>query len=145
MLASEPAIPVLLKRGDVPPSTQPQSMARSFALADPALQLSRLIEQQVACVFGIQSLDLQRSSRGRKPIALARQVAMYLARVVGGLKLADISRVFGRDRSTVRHACSVIEDLRDDPTFDLLLDHLEAIIKRLRIMTTPSQAPARLI
>ena len=136
MLVKESASPALLKPGDVPNSAHP--LAGQFDPADQPLHLSQLIEQQVARVFGIQPADLLRPSRGRKPIALARQVAMYLARVVGGLKLADISRVFCRDRSTVRHACTVIEDLRDDPVFNLMLDHLEAIIKRLRIMTSPA-------
>ena len=101
-------------------------------IAPPAL--ARLIEALVASVFGIAEIDLLGRSRGRARIALARQVAMYLARVVGRLRFDEVARVFGRDRSTVRHACHVVEDRRDDPDFNLTLDHLESIIKRISLM-----------
>lgn len=110
---------------------RPQSGTRQ-RLTPPAL--ARLIETLVASVFGIAAIDLSRPSRGRAQIALARQVAMYLARVVGRLRFDEVARVFGRDRSTVRHACHVVEDRRDDPDFNLTLDHLESIIKRISLM-----------
>lgn len=57
-------------------------------------------------------------SRCRRSTAQARQLAMYLSHVVLGHSLTEIARVFGRDRTTVSHACGLIEDLRDDPGFD---------------------------
>jgi hypothetical protein len=57
--------------------------------------------------------------------AFIRQVAMYLAHVGFGLSMARVGRAFKRDRTTVVHACHVIEDRRDDVRFDALLDHLE--------------------
>lgn len=97
-------------------------------------ELARLIEALVASVFSVAEADLLAPSRGRAKIALARQVAMYLARVVGRLRFDEVAIVFGRDRSTVRHACHVVEDRRDDPEFNLTLDHLESIIKRVSLM-----------
>ena len=61
---------------------------------------------------------LTHPSRCRAATARARQLAMYLCHVVLGRSLADIGAVFGRDRTTVSHACAVIEDMRDDPAFD---------------------------
>ena len=107
---------------------------------DSPLHLSRLIEQAVASVFGVDIADLLHPSRGRAPIALARQVAMYLAHVVGGLQLSEVGRIYGRDRTTVAHACMVIENRRDEPAFNLTLDHLEAIIKRTRLLMFPALA-----
>jgi len=83
------------------------------------------IEQAVVQVFGVGREDLRRLSRGRAKVALARQVAMYLAHVACGLTLTDTGKLFGRDRTTVAHACGVIEDRRDDPLFDRALDLLE--------------------
>jgi hypothetical protein len=40
------------------------------------------IEQAVVQVFGVGQEDLRRITRGRAKVALARQVAMYLAHVV---------------------------------------------------------------
>jgi chromosomal replication initiation ATPase DnaA len=83
------------------------------------------IERAVGEVFGIAGKDLRRSTRGRANVALARQVAMYLAHVGCGMSLTETGRLFGRDRTTVAHACGVIEDRRDDPLFDRVLDLLE--------------------
>ncbi|SFV35968.1 dnaA protein helix-turn-helix [Devosia crocina] len=69
---------------------------------------------------------LVHASRCRAQAARARQVAMYLAHVVQGLSLTAIGEAFGRDRTTVSYACSLIEDLRDDPALDAELDALEA-------------------
>ena len=64
--------------------------------------------------------------------AFARQIAMYLAHVGFGLSMAEVGRAFGRDRTTVVHACHLIEDRRDDVRFDQLLDHLEQAATALR-------------
>jgi chromosomal replication initiation ATPase DnaA len=58
-------------------------------------------------------------------VAFARQVAMYLAHVGGGLCLSEVGRLFARDRTTVAHACALVEDRRDDPDFDRCLSFLE--------------------
>ena len=63
----------------------------------------------------------------------------------GSVRLSEIGRVFGRDTSTVRHACMVIEIRRDDPGFNLTLDHLETIIKRLCLQMLPDHAPSHLL
>ena len=64
--------------------------------------------------------------------AFARQIAMYLAHVGFGLSMAEVGKAFGRDRTTVVHACHLIEDRRDDVRFDQLLDHLEQAAIALR-------------
>jgi len=94
------------------------------------------IEVAVVQVFGVGREDLHRLSRGRAEVALARQVAMYLAHVACGLTMSDTGRLFGRDRTTVAHACGVIEDRRDDPLFDRALDLLEWSVPALA--TRPS-------
>jgi chromosomal replication initiation ATPase DnaA len=57
--------------------------------------------------------------------ALARNLAMYLAHVAFGMSLGRVGTAFGRDRTTVSHACKMIEDRRDDPRFDTWLAALE--------------------
>ncbi|WP_224701702.1 helix-turn-helix domain-containing protein [Devosia aquimaris] len=64
-------------------------------------------------------------SRCRRATARARQLAMYLSHVVMGHSLTEIARAFGRDRTTVSHACALIEDLRDDPGFDAEVSRYE--------------------
>jgi chromosomal replication initiation ATPase DnaA len=50
---------------------------------------------------------------------------MYLTHVGFGLPMAEIGKAFGRDRTTVVHACHLVEDRRDEARFDVLLDYLE--------------------
>jgi hypothetical protein len=96
-----------------------------------ALRLRHVIEGAIGDVFGVLQSDLSRQSRGKAPVALARQAAMYLAHVSCGLSLTDVGQIFARDRTTVAHACAVIEDRRDDPVFDRALELMEWIIPSL--------------
>jgi hypothetical protein len=50
---------------------------------------------------------------------------MYLLHVDYALSCETIGRMFGRDRTTVSHACRVIEDSRDDIWLDCRLAALE--------------------
>ncbi len=53
---------------------------------------------------------------------------MYLAHVGCGMTLTEAGWLFGRDRTTVAHACMVVEDKRDDPIWDQMLDLLERVV-----------------
>jgi hypothetical protein len=75
--------------------------------------------------FGLETAALFAPTRGAPRAAFARQVAMYLAHTGFELSLETISRVFGRDRTTVSHACRVVEDGRDDIWLDCRLEALE--------------------
>lgn len=90
-----------------------------------------VIEHTVACVFGVHLEELHLPKRGRASIALARQTAMYLAHTSFSLTYADVGVLFERDRTTVAHACNVIEDRRDNPSFDLTLELLSRAITAL--------------
>ena len=65
-------------------------------------------------------------NRGRAWIAEGRQVAMYLAHVIGQVPVSEAAPHFGRDRTTLAHACARIEDRRDEARFDDGLGALEA-------------------
>ncbi len=79
----------------------------------------------VAAARRVPTAQMLSASRGEADVALARQLAMYLMHVVLGRIYHDVGRFFGRDRTTVSHACAVIEDLRDDPEFDAEVSRLE--------------------
>lgn len=85
----------------------------------------------LACVvsaFGVSPREIAARSRGLAHVALARQVAMYLHHVVLRQTLTAVARRFNRDRTTVAHACRVVEDRRDDPAFEELLDAIERAV-----------------
>ncbi len=56
---------------------------------------------------------------------------MYLAHVACGLSLTEVGALFARDRTTVSHACTVVEDRRDDAELDGRLEHLERAVAAL--------------
>ena len=91
----------------------------------------------VATVFAIEADLLSAPSRGRADIARARQVGMYLAHVGCELSLTAVGRLFGRDRSTVAHACRRIEDAREHPSFDQLIAKMERSV-RMIVHTSPA-------
>lgn len=91
----------------------------------------QLLDHAMSRSFAIRSHDLWSETRGRPAAAFARQVAMYLAHVAFGLTLTEVGHVFARDRTTVAHACGLVEDRRDDPAFDRSLDLLEGVLRFL--------------
>jgi len=87
---------------------------------------ARLAEMAVCAALRLPPALLRQKRRGVSRTAFARQIAMYLAHVVFGLTLTEVGAAFGRDRTTVRHACALVEDRRDQPGFELALAALEA-------------------
>lgn len=83
----------------------------------------------VAYALEIPIEEVAAPHRGSAEAAFARQVAMYLTHVALEMSLARIAAAFGRDRSTVSHACHLIEDRRDDPRFDDWISRLEASVR----------------
>lgn len=90
---------------------------------------SRIVVYAVANAFIIPPLQLTARNRGPAGVALARQIAMYLVHVVLGLSYTHAGLMFGRDRTTVAHACRLVEELRDDSDFDCRLDALERALR----------------
>ncbi|KQV44534.1 hypothetical protein ASE37_01630 [Rhizobium sp. Root268] len=69
----------------------------------------------------------QRRDR-RRAACHVRQIAMYICHVVLQLSLTDIGTAFGRDRTTVGHACNVVEDRRDDKAYDEFVAAIERVV-----------------
>ncbi|WP_417417444.1 helix-turn-helix domain-containing protein [Hoeflea sp.] len=72
--------------------------------------------------------DLPAAAARRRPRCHMRQIAMYLSHVVLSVPYQTIATAFGRDRTTVMHACSVVEDRRDDAGYDRFVEQCERCI-----------------
>jgi chromosomal replication initiation ATPase DnaA len=90
----------------------------------------RFAEALVSASFSIGLAEMRGHTRGPAPAAFARQAAMYLAHVGLRLPLAEVGRYFGRDRTTVAHACKRVEDSRESPTVDRTIASLETALER---------------
>lgn len=86
-----------------------------------------LLEQAVAAAFTVPVDDVRAPSRSTAEAAFARQCAMYLAHVALGSSCREVGRLFHRDRTTVAHACQLVEMRRDDPAIDRMLDMLQDV------------------
>ncbi|MCB9993415.1 MAG: hypothetical protein H6873_07135 [Hyphomicrobiaceae bacterium] len=110
------------------PEPQPQSsrasrdLQKADALGDWDVSL---VARFVADSHGVTPEELFHHSRSRAPIATTRQIAMYLTHVLLGRSLTEVGDFYGRDRTTVAHACARIEDMRENGGFDAELDELE--------------------
>ena len=129
---------------DTPPGIPAPSAAATTARIQgpsrhvaPPPMLREFLDRVVAGVFEVDTTLLRLPTRGRRPIAEARQVAMYLAHVSCGLSFTDIGALFERDRTTVAHACKKTEDRREDPDFDRAIELLERTIRLISQAEAP--------
>ncbi len=84
-----------------------------------------IIVNMVSKLTNVARADFFHNSRCKAHIAEARQLAMYLLHITSGRSMSEVGRFFGRDRTTVSHACAKIEDRRDNMEFDELVTQLE--------------------
>lgn len=96
--------------------------------ADGEERMRRLLTESIGEALGIRPDRILSPARGTARVALARQVAIYLARTRLGLSFTEAGRLFRRDRTTAAHACRRIEETRDDAVFDALIDRLDATV-----------------
>jgi chromosomal replication initiation ATPase DnaA len=89
------------------------------------------VDMAACACFGVAGMLLHGPRRGPRRVAAARQLAIYLARVTLGVPTRLVAAHAGRDRSTIAHACRVVEARRDDPCVDAAITALERGLARL--------------
>ena len=94
----------------------------------PPKKTCRVVRQMVAEMVVLNGERVLARRDRRRPACHVRQIAMYVCHVALRIPLSDIGDAFGRDRSTVGHACHVVEDRRDDPAFDDFVSAIERIV-----------------
>ncbi len=82
-----------------------------------------------AALFNVSGRELRLPGRTCTSVARVRQIAMYVTHVVMRLPMSEVGRGFGRDRTTVLHACHLIEDMRDDADFDAVVVMIERVAR----------------
>ncbi len=110
---------------------------------DDVVRICWLLESATAAAFGVSVDELRAPSRRAADVAFARQSAMYLAHVTLGLRYNAVGALFHRDRTTAAYACQLVEDRRDDPALDMLLQTLEVVCRELAcgILAQPRVRP----
>jgi chromosomal replication initiator protein len=98
-----------------------------LALQDKLISIDN-IKKTVAEYFKIKVSDLDSPSRSRS-VVRPRQIAMSLAKNLTNHSLPEIGQSFGRDHTTVLHACKKIIELREkDNRMDEDYNNLDRIL-----------------
>ena len=92
-----------------------------------ALATCECMTDIAAALFNVSGRELRDSARSSNAVSRVRQIAMYVAHVALGLTMNEVGRGFGRDRTTVLHACHLIEDMREDDEFDAIVAMVERV------------------
>tara|TARA_R110002020_G_C15939363_1_gene744538 strand:- start:202 stop:615 length:414 start_codon:yes stop_codon:yes gene_type:complete len=90
--------------------------------------ICRIVRQMVSELLLLLG-DRVMVRRDRRRLAChVRQISMYVCHVALRMPQQDIGAAFGRDRTTVSHACHVVEDRRDDRVYDEFVSAVERIV-----------------
>lgn len=103
---------------------------QGFGSKDPAERTMALCDGLIdvaAALFNVSGRELRQPGRTTHGVSRVRQIAMYIAHTIFGIKMSEVGRCFGRDRTTVLHACHVIEDMRDDEDFEQIVATTERV------------------
>lgn len=113
-----------LMKTSVTPTLAEDVLGRYFGANAPRPVDIEQVQQAVAGQYRVDVSDLKGKCRSQD-IVLPRQVAMYLIRQLTECSLPSIGKAFGRDHSTVLHACKKIEEkLTADRAFAALMEEL---------------------
>lgn len=104
-------------------------VARDNVLDERPFRICDHVLDVLSVLFNISGCDLRSNSRCEQAVARVRQIGMYVVHVTLGMSMTEVGRVFGRDRSTVAHACHLIEDMREDADFDRIVHMVETVIR----------------
>lgn len=102
------------------------SVARPSSL--PIRNICRIVGHMTGEMVSLVGARVQMRRDRRRTLCHVRQIAMYVCHVALQIPLHEIGHAFGRDRTTVGHACHVVEDRRDDPAYDEFVGAVERIV-----------------
>lgn len=133
---SLPALPGLA--GAAPPFIALAALPWLAAGQEPSAARLAAIQVRAACrivrqmicemLYLIGDRVLRRADR-RRHACHVRQISMYVCHVALQIPQHEIGQALGRDRTTVGHACHVVEDRRDDPDFDAFVSAVERMAR----------------
>ncbi|MBX5435776.1 MAG: chromosomal replication initiator protein DnaA [Alicyclobacillaceae bacterium] len=120
-----------LVNADITVELAQQALKDIISPARPRAITIQQIQKVIGEHFGLRVEELKAKKR-TKDVAFPRQLAMYLARELTDLSLPRIGAAFGRDHTTVLHACEKIaKELTRDTELQLTVRRLTEAIRTL--------------
>lgn len=105
-------------------SVLPASRPPRYSLYHACRLIGEITNEMSVVVSGY----VQQGRDRRRRLAHVRQIAMYVSHVCLQMQFNDIGRAFGRDEATVRYACHMVEDRRDDGAYDDFVSSIERMV-----------------
>jgi hypothetical protein len=102
---------------------------------------AELAMQLVSISTGVPKRRMEARSRLEGQACRARWLALYLAYVTFGWPIERVAHAFGTSRATASVACRWVEDERDRPALDELLERLERCVRQV-LDFPPAELPA---
>ena len=93
----------------------------------PLRQACAVIHQMTAELLSFTAERVQVRRVKRRAECHTRQIAMYVCHVTLRIPQGDVAHAYGRDRTTVRYSCAVVEDRRDSPGYDDFVGAVERL------------------
>ena len=115
--------PAMEGQADLPLPQAPASL--------PLSRICKIVSHIVSEFVMLTGERVQMRRDRRRVICHIRQIAMYICHVTLSIPLNDIASAYGKDRSTVGHACGVVEDRRDNAAYDEFVTTIERLIKTI--------------
>lgn len=103
-----------------------RSSAASSGLAERRI-VCMVVRQLTAELLGVVGDRAEARRARRRASCHVRQISMYVCHVALSMPYGEIAEAFGVDRTTVSHACHVVEDRRDDAAFDTFVSTVERL------------------
>jgi hypothetical protein len=102
-----------------------------------------LMEEATAAAFAVPLMSCAPPHGARRTPPSRGKAPCISPHVVLGLRYSEIGRLFRRDRTTAAHACQLVEDRRDNPAIDWMLQTLEQLCGDLArgILSRPQVRP----
>ncbi|MGO4352496.1 helix-turn-helix domain-containing protein [Rhizobium sp. RAF36] len=111
---------------DEPPAPPPEPRPPSVSLPVRIVcRIAQKITAEMVMIAG--SRMLERRDR-RRMLCHVRQISMYACHTALQFSQQEIAGGFGRHRTTVAHACMIVEQRRDDPAFDDFVSAIERTV-----------------
>ncbi len=118
--------PVSDARCAAPGSAVVRSSAASAGLSERRI-VCMVVRQLTAELLGVVGDRAEVRRARRRASCHVRQISMYVCHVALSMPYGEIAEAFGVDRTTVSHACHVVEDRRDDAGFDTFVSTVERL------------------
>ncbi|MGL3606408.1 helix-turn-helix domain-containing protein [Rhizobium sp. G187] len=96
----------------------------------------RQLTQELLEAIGIEAEGGNR----RRATSHVRQIAMYVCHTAFALSMEEVAAAFGRERSTVGHACRMVEHRREDPGYDAFVATVERMASAVHLLVPRTAA-----